>query len=164
MRNRRAGLLVLFGALSLPVLAREAPPDEAAVRARDRAFWTSYNVCDVGLMSEFFTDDVEFYHDRGGPTIGVDALDTALAKNLCGGANRLRREPVEGTVRLSILRNGDTVYGAIVAGEHLFYVRPPDKPEFLDGRARFVSLWLLKDGAWKMARLLSYDHGSGTPR
>ena len=69
--------------------------------------------------------DVEFYHDRGGPTIGLDALDTALAKNLCGGGNRLRREPVDGTVRLSILRNGDTVYGAIVAGEHLFYVREP---------------------------------------
>ena len=67
-------------------------------------------------------------------------------------------------MRWSILRNGDTVYGAIVAGEHLFYVRPPDKPEFLDGRARFVSLWLLKDGAWKMARLLSYDHGPATPR
>jgi hypothetical protein len=145
--------------------AQPAATDPAvAVRERDDAFWRTYNACDTQAFRAFFSSDVEFYHDRGGPTIGVDALDTALAKNLCGGGNRLRREPVDGTVRLSILRNGDTVYGAIVAGEHLFYVRPPDKPEFLDGRARFVSLWLLKDGAWKMARLLSYDHGPGTPR
>ena len=148
-----------------PPAAQPAAADPAAiVQARDDAFWIAYNACDTKAFRGFFSSDVEFYHDRGGPTIGVDALDTALSKNLCGGGNRLRREPVEGTVRLSILRNGDTVYGAIVAGEHLFYVRPPDKPEFLDGRARFVSLWLLKDGAWKMARLLSYDHGPGTPR
>lgn len=136
----------------------------AVVQARDDAFWRAYNACDTASFRGFFTADVEFYHDRGGPTIGLDALDGALAKNLCGGGNRLRREPVDGTVRLSILRSGDTVYGAIVAGEHLFYVREPGKPEFLDGRARFVTLWLLKDGAWKMARLLSYDHGPATPR
>ena len=161
-------LRILAAVVSLaaaqPVAQPVATDPAAIVQARDDAFWRAYNACDTKAFRGFFSSDVEFYHDRGGPTIGVDALDTALAKNLCGGGNRLRREPVEGTVRLSILRNGDTVYGAIVAGEHLFYVRPPDKPEFLDGRARFVTLWLLKDGAWKMARLLSYDHGPGTPR
>jgi hypothetical protein len=160
-------LRVLAAVVSLGAAQPVAPPAAAdpatIVQARDDAFWTAYNACDTKAFRGFFSADVEFYHDRGGPTIGLDALDAALAKNLCGGGNRLRREPVEGTVRLSILRNGDTVYGAIVAGEHLFYVRPPDKPEFLDGRARFVSLWLLKDGAWQMARLLSYDHGPATP-
>jgi hypothetical protein len=157
--------LVIFAAITTLAAAQPAATDPAAiVQARDDAFWRAYNACETAAFRGFFTGDVEFYHDRGGPTIGLDALDAALAKNLCGGASRLRREPVDGTVRLSILRNGDTVYGAIVAGEHLFYVRPPDKPEFLDGRARFVTLWLLNDGAWKMARLLSYDHGPPTPR
>ena len=163
-----APLLILAAVVSLAAaqpMAQPAAADPAAiVQARDDAFWIAYNACDTKAFRGFFSSDVEFYHDRGGPTIGVDALDTALAKNLCGGGNRLRREPVEGTVRLSILHSGDTVYGAIVAGEHVFFVRPPNQPEFLDGRARFVSLWLLKDGAWKMARLLSYDHGPGTPR
>jgi hypothetical protein len=159
-----APLRILAAVVSLAAAQLVATDPAAIVQARDDAFWRAYNACDTAAFRGFFSSDVEFYHDRGGPTIGVDALDTALAKNLCGGGNRLRREPVEGTVRLSILRNGDTVYGAVVAGEHLFYVRPPDKPEFLDGRARFVSLWLLKDGAWKMARLLSYDHGPATTR
>jgi hypothetical protein len=160
-------LLIVSAVVSLAAAQAAAPPSgdpTAIVQARDDAFWRAYNACDTAAFRGFFTADVEFYHDRGGPTIGLDALDASLAKNLCGGGNRLRREPVEGTVRLSILRNGDTVYGAVVAGEHLFYVREPGKAEFLDGRARFVTLWLLKDGAWKMARLLSYDHGPATPR
>jgi len=157
-------VLAAVAALAVAQPPAAAPDPAAAVQARDDAFWRAYNACDTAAMRTFFAADVEFYHDRGGPTIGLEALDAALAKNLCGGGNRLRREPVDGTVRLSILRNGDAVYGAIVAGEHYFYVREPGKAEFLDGRARFVSLWLLKDGAWKMARLLSYDHGPATPR
>ena len=51
------------------------------------------------------------------------------------------------------------VYGAILSGEHVFYVRQKGKPEVLDGRAKFTHLWLLKDGVWKMSRVLSYDHG-----
>jgi hypothetical protein len=163
-----APLFIVAAVVSLAAVQPAAQPaaaDPAAVvQARDDAFWRAYNACDTAAFRGFFTADVEFYHDRGGPTIGLDALDASLAKNLCGGGNRLRREPVEGTVRLSILRSGDTVYAAVVAGEHLFYVREPGKAEFLDGRARFVTLWLLKDGAWKMARLLSYDHGPATPR
>jgi hypothetical protein len=158
-------LAAVVSLAAVPPVAQPAAPDvAAAVQARDDAFWKTYNACDTASFRGFFTGDVEFYHDRGGPTIGLDTLDTALATKLCGGASKLRREIVPGTVRWSILRNGDTVYGAIVAGEHLFYVREPGKAEFLDGRARFVTLWLLKDGAWKMARLLSYDHGPATPR
>lgn len=164
----RAPLRILAAVVALagaqPAAQPAASDPTVAVRERDDAFWQAYNACDTKAFRGFFTNDVEFYHDRGGPTIGLEALDGTLAKNLCGGASKLRREIVPDTVRWSILRNGDTVYGAIVAGEHLFYVRPPDKPEFLDGRARFVSLWLLKDGAWKMARLLSFDHGPPTPR
>lgn len=161
---RRLVACASFAAGATVAAAQPAATDPAAaVRARDDAFWRAYNACDTAAFRGFFAKDVEFYHDRGGATIGLDALDASLARNLCGSPSRLRREIVPGTVRWSILRTGDTVYGAIVAGEHLFHVRPPDKPEFLDGRARFLSLWLLQDGAWKMARLLSYDHGPATP-
>jgi hypothetical protein len=162
-----AALATVAAVAAQPVAAQPAAQPvatdpAAAVRVRDDAFWRAYNGCETAAFRGFFTADVEFYHDKGGPTLGLDALDAALAKNLCGGASKLRRELVPGTERWSTLRNGDTVYGVIVAGEHVFYVRPPDKPEFLDGRARFLTLWLLQDGAWKMARLLSYDHGAPT--
>ena len=160
---RMLGAVVAFAAAH--PAAQPAKPAEvsAVVESRDAAFWRVYNTCDTKAFRGFFTTDVEFYHDRGGPTIGIDALDTSLGTKLCGGTSKLRREAVPDTIRWSILRNGEVVYGAIVAGEHVFYVREPGKAEFLDGRARFLTLWLLKDGAWKMARLLSYDHGPATP-
>ena len=158
-------LWILAAVLSLAAVQPVAPPaaidPSAAVRTRDDAFWQVYNACDTKAFRGFFTADVEFYHDRGGPTIGLDALDTALATKLCGGASKLRREIVPGTVRWSILRNGDAVYGAIVAGEHLFYVREPGKPEFLDGRARFVTLWAAEGRHVEEWPGLSYDHGPG---
>ena len=158
--RRLAALPVLFAVLAHPSFAREVSPDEAAVRERDRAFWTSYNACDVAGMSAFFTDDVEFYHDRGGATLGKPALVEALRANLCGNADsRLRRGEVAGTVELFPLWKEDRFYGAVLSGEHTFDIVEKGRPPRRDGRARFVHLWLVRDGVWRMSRVLSYDHG-----
>ena len=153
----------IAGILAAILAIGQAPADPAAaVTARDTAFWQAYDACDTAAMRTFFTEDVEFYHDKGGPTLGLAALGKTLDTNLCGGPGRIRREPVADTIRVSVLRQGNEVYGGVMTGEHLFYLREPGKAEFLDGRARFAHLWLLKDGAWKMARVLSYDHGPAT--
>ena len=157
-------ILAAIAIASLAGAQAPAPDPAAAVAERDAAFWRVYNACDVPGFEPFFTKDVEFYHDRGGPMAGWDALAAALKNGLCGDANRTRRAPVEGTVRISILKQGDTVYGAFVAGAHLFYVTQPGKPESLDGHARFANLWRLQDGVWRMSRILSYDHGPPPPR
>ncbi len=47
----------------------------------------------------------------------------------------------------------------MLTGEHVFYIIEKGKPEYLDGLAKFTHLWLLKDGSWKMSRILSFDHG-----
>jgi ketosteroid isomerase-like protein len=154
-------MLVLALGAALHVAAAENAPDvSAAVLQRDAAFWKAYNACDVPAMAEFFTEDVEFYHDRGGATLGHPAFVAALREGLCGNPDsRLRREAVDGTVHVFPLKKNDVVYGAILSGEHVFYVRQKDKPEFLDGRAKFTHLWMLKDGVWRMSRILSFDHG-----
>ena len=155
-------LTMILVAAALPAVAADiASPDvSAAVLQRDALFWKAYNACDVAAMAGFFTEDVEFYHDRGGPTIGHPAFVAALREGLCGNPDStLRREAVDGTVHVFPLKKNDVVYGAILSGEHVFYVRQKGKPEFLDGRAKFTHLWMLEDGAWKMSRVLSYDHG-----
>jgi hypothetical protein len=146
-----------------PVRAQGAEGEDPspAILALDASFWQAYNRCDHAATREFIAEDVEFYHDKGGPTLGQDALVASIRDNLCRNpaAFRLRREPVEGTVRVFPLKKGSTVYGAILSGEHLFYLSQDGKPEVLDGRARFTHLWLLKDGRFTMARILSFDHG-----
>lgn len=154
--------LMLGAAAALPSAAADAasPDVSAAVLQRDGLFWKAYNECDVKAMAGFFTEDVEFYHDRGGVTLGHPSLMDTLRQSLCGSPDsRLRREAVAGTVHVFPMKKNDVVYGAILSGEHVFYVKQKDKPEFLDGRAKFMDLWTLKDGVWKMSRILSYDHG-----
>ena len=158
---RLSALVLVLGA-ALPFAGAENPPTDvsAAVLQRDGAFWKAYNACDVPAMAGFFTEDVEFYHDRGGVTLGHPSMVSTLRQSLCGNPDsRLRREAVDGTVKVFPLKKDDVVYGAILSGEHVFYVRQKGKPEFLDGRAKFMDLWTLKDGVWKMSRVLSYDHG-----
>ncbi|HQZ97236.1 MAG TPA: nuclear transport factor 2 family protein [Pyrinomonadaceae bacterium] len=135
------------------------------ILAKDAAFWRAYNKCDISAFGPMFTDDVEFFHDKGGPTIGHENFMNALKNGLCGDPNsHLRRVAVERTVQVFPLENGKVIYGAIISGEHVFYVNQKGKPEFLDGRARFLQLWLLNEGVWKMARILSYDHGPASKK
>ena len=109
---------------------------------------------------DYFTQDLEFYHDKGGLSIGLDDLVEKTKRNLCSNENfGLRRAVVEGSVKVFPLKNNGIIYGAIISGEHVFYVLEKGKPERLDGRAKFTHTWILKDGAWKMHRILSYDHG-----
>lgn len=128
---------------------------------RDSLFWKTYNSCDTANMGEFFSKDVEFYHDMGGPSSGSTELIENFTKNLCKPdySFRLRREAVIGTYHVYPLKESGVIYGAILTGEHIFYILEKGKPERLDGLAKFTHLWILKDGSWKMTRVLSYDHG-----
>lgn len=105
-------------------------------------------------------DDLEFYHDRGGVQKGVGLFRETAQKNLCGNSNfHIRREAVAGSLQLFPMKSGDSLYGAVLTGEHFFYTTEAGRKEKLDGLARFTHLWLLKNGRWKMSRILSFDHG-----
>ncbi len=131
----------------------------ATILHLDSAFWNAYNSCDTAHFKDFLTDNVEFYHDKGGVTYDAKSLIDALDKNICGNASsHLRREAVAGSVKVYPMKNGDEIYGAIISGEHDFYLTNNGKPEFHSGRANFEQLWVIKDGVWKMSRILSYNH------
>lgn len=131
----------------------------ALIFHKDSLFWNAYNNCDTATFRSFITDDVEFYHDKGGITIGADKLTLSIKNNLCSNKDfHLRREAVPGTVKVFTLQNANVIYGAIISGEHYFYITEGNKKEFRDGWAKFTQLWILKDGVWKMSRILSYDH------
>jgi hypothetical protein len=148
--------------LAISCLKVNAQTDEeltATILHLDSAFWNGYNHCDTTLCKKYIANDVEFYHDKGGITNGELSLIESLGKNLCSNPNyHLRREAVAGTVKVFPMKNNNEIYGAIITGEHLFYITQNGKPEFLDGDANFTHLWLLKNGTWKMTRILSYNH------
>ncbi|PHI18176.1 DUF4440 domain-containing protein [Lewinellaceae bacterium SD302] len=154
-------LLIMGQAGSLIAQSTEAMPSDSAeisriILAKDSAFWTVYNSCDMNAFAEFLTEDLEFYHDKGGLLEGRAALIKTMQDGLCGNTENfsLRREAVTGTVAVFPM----TKIGAIITGEHLFYINEKGKEEYLDGKARFSHIWRYADGEWRMARVLSYDH------
>lgn len=123
---------------------------DKAVGSLDGAMFDSYNHCDLEKFATFFVDDVEFYHDQGGVTLGKQELTNSVKKNICG---KVTRELVPGTLQVYPMKG----YGALEIGVHRFHHPGHDESEPV-GEAKFIHLWQYKDGAWKITRIISYDH------
>ena len=138
-----------------PVIPPTRPattPDDLfrAVALQDAALFDAYNRCDLEKFASFFVDDVEFYHDQGGVTLGRQNLTDSVKKNICG---KVTRELVPGTLQVHYMKG----YGAVEMGVHRFHHPGHDDTEGV-GEGQFIHLWQYKDGAWKITRVISYDH------
>ena len=123
------------------------------IKRLDHAFFDAYNRCDVPKMGTMFTDDVEFYHEKRGLVTSRTTVTNLISANLCGDpTNKVRRELVEGSLRVYAISD----YGALEVGEHRFHLTQKGQEEKLDGIGQFTNLWQLKNGEWKMSRVLSY--------
>jgi hypothetical protein len=122
------------------------------VTSLDSALFDAYNQCDLEKFGTFFIDEVEFYHDQGGVTLGRQNLTESVKKNICG---KVRRELVPGTLEVYPMHG----YGAVEMGVHRFH-QPKVDPIKPVGEAKFIHLWQNKDGVWKITRVISYDHQS----
>jgi hypothetical protein len=87
---------------------------EKTIVTLDTALFAAYNQCDLDKFASFIADDVEFYHDKGGVTLGREALTESIKKNICG---RLTRELVPGTLQVYPMKG----YGALEIGSHCFH-------------------------------------------
>ncbi len=140
--------------LLLPVLA--ASPDDLTrkITALDAEVFDAYNKCDLPKFASFLAENLEFYHDQGGLTLGRQAAVEGVKNNICG---RVRRDLVPGTLAVYPLKG----YGAVETGIHLFC----DPKRTATGKcgdgsgvARFTHLWQNNDGDWRITRVISYDH------
>jgi len=134
---------------SLESIQSQAELDKA-IASLDAALFDSYNRCDLEKFATFFADDVEFYHDQGGVTLGKEKLTESVKKNICG---KVTRELVPGTLQVHHMKG----YGAVEMGVHRFH-HPGHEDTEPVGEAKFIHLWQYKDGAWKITRVISYDH------
>ena len=141
--------IVPAGAQPLESLQSQAAL-EKAVASLDAALFDSYNRCDLEKFALFFVDDVEFYHDQGGVTLGKEKLTESLKQNICG---KVTRELAPGTLQVFPMKG----YGAVEMGVHYFHHPGHDDTQTV-GVGKFIHLWRHKDGAWKVTRVISYDH------
>ncbi len=137
----------------------------ASIEARDtELFKLFFQGCDPARLRTMLADDVEFYHDKGGFVFhNAEEMVTDYAKQCTERAKpdawRSRRELVPTSLTVDPIPN----FGAMEAGDHLFYERKGEGPEKLAGKARFAMVWQWQDGQWKLSRVLSYAHRAATP-
>jgi len=152
MRN----ILLLLSLLALHARAQTAKnplaPDPLfqTVAALDTELFDAYNRCDLQKLGSLVADDLEFYHDKTGLSVGKQKFLSDIQKYICG---KVRRDLVPGTLEVYPIKD----YGAVELGTHTFHHPGHDDTEGV-GEAKFVTLWQYKGGEWKITRAISYDH------
>ena len=146
--------LLAFSSASVKAQAVPSPaakdPLFQTISSLDTALFDAVNRCDLEKLGTFMTDDLEFYHDKTGLAVGKQDFLEKTKKNLCG---KVTRALVPGSMEVYPL-NG---YGAVEIGVHRFH-HPGHEDTMSVGEAKFIHVWQHKDGAWKISRVISYDH------
>jgi ketosteroid isomerase-like protein len=116
----------------------------------DSVLFNAFNSRDIEKLKNLFTQDLEFYHDKGGLSgyeENMKNFKDNFAKN-----NKLNRKLVPGSLEVFPIKD----YGAMEIGAHTFCHIENGKEDC--GTFKFVHVWQKKDGEWKISRVVSYGH------
>lgn len=113
----------------------------------DSTFFNAYNSCNLAKQEEFYSDSIEFYHDKGGLMTSKQGIIEATKKNICG---KVTRELVPGSIEVYPVKD----YGAIEMGLHKFH-NNTEKQDTPLKESKFIITWQLTNKQWKIARVIS---------
>ena len=116
----------------------------------DSVMFHAFNTRDIEKFKSLFTEDLEFYHDKGGLTNYEHTIN--FMKETAKNNNGLRRDLVKGSLEVYPIPG----YGAMEIGAHTFCHLENGKQDC--GTFKFVHIWQKKNGEWKITRVVSYDH------
>lgn len=149
-------VILLFVVLHLSVItltkAQQAPATDLykEIEKMDSIVFGAFNSRDTAQFKKMFTDDLEFYHDKGGLTGYQHTIE--FMRSTAKANNGLRRDLVKGSLEVYPIPG----YGAMEIGSHTFCHLENGKQDC--GTFKFVHVWQKKNGEWKIARVVSYDH------
>jgi ketosteroid isomerase-like protein len=135
---------------------RSGPLFDELARMDSVLFDASFVSCDAAKANAIFADDVEFYHDQDGLSVGEQVREnTRRLTASCPRNHGVTRTIVPNSLRVYPIKG----YGAVQVGVHRFDERGAATATV----ARFVSVWHFQDGRWRLARVLSLDHRAVPP-
>jgi hypothetical protein len=123
--------------------ATTSPELVATLAERDQALFAAVFGCDIDALRPMIADDFEFLHDKYGKVADSGAKFVA---NVAAGCERQKAGTDFHSRR------------ELVLGTHRFYALRAGKPDLLTETSRFVDVWKLENGAWKLSRVISYGH------
>ena len=112
---------------------------------QDSIFFQAYNTCDLDKQSEYYSDNIEFYHDKGGLTTSKKEILEATKKNICG---KVRRKLIKSSLEVYPI-NG---YGAVEIGMHEFQNLQQNQES---NPSKFIIIWQQDADKWKITRVIS---------
>ena len=131
----------------------------ATLAAKDEALFDAVFGCKLDVLATLVDDDFEFLHDKHGQTSNSGAqflkdIATGCEGQKAGTNFQARRELVPGTMTVHVLNK----YGAMQMGTHRFYAIVAGQPDRLTETGKFIDVWKNEGAAWKLSRVISYDH------
>ncbi|MEP2937213.1 MAG: nuclear transport factor 2 family protein [Gilvibacter sp.] len=147
-------------------VAKDSPSHQLIVKNDSMLFERSFNNCEMEVLEQLLSEDLEFYHDISGILLTKRAFIDNFKNGICGNSSfKARRELIKGSIKVYELKDNNKVYGLIQQGEHRFYESNNAAPEVAGSIAKFTHLWILEDdGVYRLKRALSYDHKMPTKK
>ncbi|MHC9088169.1 serine hydrolase [Tenacibaculum sp. IMCC1] len=153
-----AVLLILTAKNSVAQVANNSNLFIELKKADSLIFNEGFNKCNYSALKKVLHKDLEFFHDQNG-TQNLEQFYKSFSNSICSNPNfKPIRKLVDETQKVFPLKNNGEIYGAIQAGEHIFYIKEPNKKLYATERGKFTHTWVLESGQWKVKRILSYEH------
>jgi hypothetical protein len=136
-----------------PKIKPYVPVDEVLqkeIETLDKAFFDAYNSCDMKTQASFYSDEIEFFHDKAGLLKDKTTLLSATEKNIC---NKVTRHLIPNSIEVYPIAD----YGVIEIGYHWFFNKQePDEPT---KASKFIIFWKkendTKATGWKITKVVS---------
>jgi hypothetical protein len=111
----------------------------------DSIYFDTYNSCNMGKMDTLTSENLEFYHDRGGLMTSKKEYLASIKKNICG---KVTRKLAKGSIEVYEIPG----FGAVEEGYHSFH-------NLVEGSesqpSKFIIIWRHKDDKWQITRVVS---------
>ncbi|MBL4604371.1 MAG: nuclear transport factor 2 family protein [Flavobacteriaceae bacterium] len=112
----------------------------------DSIYFSAYNTCDMKTQALFYSENLEFFHDKGGLSTSKQELLKSIEKNICG---KVTRTLIKGSIEVYPIHN----YGAVEIGYHKFFNK--QEPNAKSVPSKFIIIWQHKNDTWKITKVIS---------
>jgi len=137
------------GKSSISEIENYKPEDQELynqIEAMDAEFFTAYNTCDLQLQGSIYSEDIEFFHDKGGLMTSKQDIIDGTEKNICG---KVTRTLIPGSLEVYPIKD----FGAIEIGYHKFFNN--QEPDAISHPSKFIIFWKKTGVDWKITKVVS---------
>jgi len=112
----------------------------------DSIYFNAYNNCNLQKQKEILSNDIEFFHDKGGLSNSKEEIINSIKKNICG---KVTRTLLDDSIEVYPIKD----YGAVQIGYHKFFNN--EEPNQKSIPVKFIIIWRKQNKSWKMTKIVS---------